>query len=52
MTPAATERTRDTEVEGSRIQCEACGKRLISTAIRYNGLGYAICPGCNHEHGP
>ncbi|MHB9288030.1 hypothetical protein ACKVMT_13425 [Halobacteriales archaeon Cl-PHB] len=51
MSHATADPKRESE-PGSRVQCGACGERLYSTAIRYTDLGYAICPSCNHQHGP
>lgn len=34
------------EPTGSRFRCPRCGLVRNSTEIRYDALGYPICPGC------
>jgi hypothetical protein len=36
----------------SFFECVDCGTTGRSDAIRYDGLGYAVCPACGCNHGP
>lgn len=42
-----------TRREDERVfECPLCGARRVGTAIRYDQLGYAVCPVCSHADGP
>jgi len=41
-----------TSDEEATFHCPLCGARRQSTAIRYDQLGYAICPACSYAAGP
>lgn len=36
----------------SLFECDLCGARRATRAIRYTRLGYAVCPVCEFPHGP
>ncbi|MFC7134648.1 MULTISPECIES: hypothetical protein [Salinibaculum] len=49
-----TQGVNPAQQDGERavFQCEVCGTRRVATAIRYDDLGYAVCPVCTYSHGP